>query len=417
MTRSSRVRSVAVLGAALLVLAGCGGGGDEATTEEVSTDAPLLIGSLLPETGSLAFLGPPEFAGVDLAVEEINSAGGVLGQPVTHLRGDSGDTSTDIAQTTVDAHLAAGVGAIVGAASSGVSFTVIDKITGAGVVHFSPANTSPDFTNYPDDGLYFRTAPSDTFQGAVLGQLMANDGASKAAIVNLDDAYGNGLAKYAAASFTGESQIFTYNPTATEFAAEVGQVKAFAPDAVAIIGFAETTKIIEEMIKQGVGPDNVPIYLVDGNLSTTAFAELPEGIMTGVKATLPGAFAPEEFQQRLLGIDPNLTDFSYAAESYDAVMLIALAAELGGGTDGATIAANLQDASSSGEKCFDWASCKALLDAGTDFDYDGVSGPVEFDANGEPTVATMGIYEYTANNAIRPLADQFITGAVPAPLP
>lgn len=417
MIRSTRVRSVAVLGAALLVLAGCGGGGDDAATDDTASASPLIIGSLLPETGSLAFLGPPEFAGVDLAVEEINAGGGVLGQPVTHLRGDSGDTSTDIAQQTVDAHLAAGVSAIVGAASSGVSFTVIDKITGAGVVHFSPANTSPDFTTYDDNGLYFRTAPSDTFQGAVLGQLMANDGASKAAIVNLDDAYGNGLAKYAAASFTGESKVFTYNPTATEFAAEVGQVKAFAPDAVAIIGFAETTKIIQEMIKQGVGPDTVPIYLVDGNLSATAFAELPEGTMNGVKATLPGAYAPEDFQNRLLELDPGLTDFSYAAESYDAVMLIALAAELGGATDGATIAANLQAASSGGEKCSDWASCKALIDAGTDFDYDGISGPVEFDADGEPTVATMGIYQYDSNTTFKPLVDQFITGAVPAPLP
>ena len=416
MTRSTRVRSVAVLGAALLVLAGCGGG-DDAATEDTASASPLIIGSLLPETGSLAFLGPPEFAGVDLAVQEINDGGGVLGQPVQHLRGDSGDTSTDIAQQTVDSHLAAGVSAIVGAASSGVSFTVIDKITGAGVVHFSPANTSPDFTTYDDNGLYFRTAPSDTFQGAVLGQLMANDGAQRAAIVNLDDAYGNGLAKYAAASFTGESQVFVYNPQATEFAAEVGQVKAFAPDAVAIIGFAETTEIIQEMIKQGVGPDNVPIYLVDGNLSATAFEALPEGIMTGVKATLPGAFAPADFQERLLTIDPELTDFSYAAESYDAVMLIALAAELGGATDGATIAANLQAASSGGEKCNNWASCKALIDAGTDFDYDGISGPVEFDSNGEPTVATMGIYEYTSNTAFRPLTDQFITGAVPAPLP
>jgi branched-chain amino acid transport system substrate-binding protein len=413
MTGSKFVRSVAILGVSMLALAACSGSGDP----EPSDAAPLKIGSMLPETGSLAFLGPPEFAGVDLAVAEINAGGGVLGQDVEHLRGDSGDTSTDIAQTTVDAHLAADVGAIVGAASSGVSFTVIDKITGAGVVHFSPANTSPDFTTYDDNGLYFRTAPSDTFQGAVLGQLMSNDGATNAVILNLDDAYGNGLAKYAANAFSGTSTIITYNPQASEFAAEVSQAKAAAPDAVALIGFAESTAVIQEMIKQGIGPDNVPLYLVDGNLSGSAFKDLPAGIMTGVKATLPGAAAPDEFQSRLLEVDPELTDFSYAAESYDAVMLIALAAELGGATDGATIAANLQAVSAGGEKCSTWADCKALLDAGTDIDYDGVSGPVEFDAAGEVTIATMGIYEYTANDAYIARVEEFITGPVPAPLP
>ena len=163
MQKFNKAAIVVATAVAGLVLAGCGGGG--------TASGPLKIGSLLPETGSLAFLGPPEFAGVDLAVADINAAGGVLGENIEHIRGDSGDTSTDIAQQTADSHISAGVSAIVGAASSGVSFTVIDKIAGAGIVHFSPANTSPDFTNYADDGYYFRSAPSDTFQGAVLGQL------------------------------------------------------------------------------------------------------------------------------------------------------------------------------------------------------------------------------------------------------
>jgi branched-chain amino acid transport system substrate-binding protein len=411
MTRSKYMRSVAVVGITLLALSACSSSSDDTTDA-----APLKIGSLLPETGSLAFLGPPEFAGVDLAVADINAAGGVLGQDVEHIRGDSGDTTTEIAQTTVDSHLAAGVSAIVGAASSGVSFTVIDKITAAGVVHFSPANTSPDFTNYDDNGMYFRTAPSDTFQGAVLGQLMASEGAENAVIINMDDAYGNGLAKYAAAAFTGSSTVITYDPAATEFASEVGQAKAANPDAIALIGFAETTAVVTELIKQGIGPDKVKMYLVDGNLSGSAFAELPADVMVGVKGTLPGAFAPDAFQARLLELDPELTDFSYAAESYDTVTLIALAAEAGGATDGDTIAANLQDVSAGGEKCSNFADCKALLDEGKDIDFDGVSGPVEFDANGEVTQATMGVYEYVANDKYEARPEEFVVGAVPAPI-
>ncbi len=411
MTRSKYMRSVAVLGITLLALSACSSSSDD------TTDAsPLKIGTLLPETGSLAFLGPPEYAAVDLAIADINAAGGVLGQDVEVLKGDSGDTTTEIAQTTVDSHLAAGVSAIVGAASSSVSFSVIDKITGAGVVHFSGANTSPDFTNYDDNGMYFRTAPSDTFQGAVLGQLMATDGAENVVILNMDDAYGNGLAKYAANAFTGTSTVITYTPTATEFAAEVKQAKDAKPDAIAVIGFAETTAVITELIKQGVGPQDVPLYLVDGNLSGSAFVDLPADVMVGTKGTLPGAYATADFQARLLEINPDLTDFSYAAENYDAVTLIALAAQAGGATDGDTIAANLQAVSEGGEKCSSFADCKALLDDGKDIDYDGLSGPVEFDANGEVTQATMGVYEYTANDTYVARPDEFVVGAVPAPL-
>ncbi len=407
MQKSLKVTLLAVLASLGLVVAGCSSDGGESS-------GPLKIGSLLPETGNLAFLGPPEFAGVDLAVQEINDAGGVLGNPVEHLRGDSGDTSTDIAQQTVDAHIAAGVSAIVGAASSGVSLTVIDKITSAGIVHFSPANTSPDLTTYADDGYYFRSAPSDTFQGAVLGQLMANDGASNAVFLNLDDAYGNGLAKYGIAAFSGTSTNIVYNPQAAEFSADVAKAKAANPDAIALIGFDETAKIIAEMIKQGVGPDKVPLYLVDGNLSAQAYKDLPAGIMKGVKATLPGVLASADLQAKLLEVDPSLTDFSYAPESYDAVMLIALAAEQGGATDGATIRDNLQAVSAGGTKCYTFAECKALIADGEDIDFDGVSGPIEFDSNGDPSVATMGIYQYSANDKFAALADQFITGDVPA---
>ncbi len=407
MQKSFKLTFLAILASMGLVVAGCSSDGGE-------NSGPLKIGSLLPETGNLAFLGPPEFAGVDLAVADINAAGGVLGQDVEHIRGDSGDTSTDIAQQTVDSHISAGVSAIVGAASSGVSLTVIDKISSAGIVQISPANTSPDLTSYADEGYYFRTAPSDTFQGAVLGQLMAKEGATNAVFLNLDDAYGNGLAKYGIAAFSGTSTQIIYNPQAAEFSADVAKAKAAKPDAVAVIGFDETTKILAEMIKQGVGPDKVKIYLVDGNLSSGAYKDLPAGIMNGVKATLPGVLASDDLQSRLLGVDPGLTDFSYAAESYDAVILIALAAEQGGATDGQTIRDNLQSVSSGGTKCFTYAECKDLLADGVDIDYDGVSGTIEFDANGDPSVATMGIYEYTANDKYVARGDEFISGDVPS---
>ena len=244
MTRRARVwRPVAALGIAGLALAACGGGDDaggtesaddtasvetseepsEAETSEAESseaappavneaDGTLTIGTLLPETGSLAFLGPPEFAGVGLAVQEINEAGGVLGQPVVQSDSDSGDTTTDIATQSVDRLLGENVDAIIGAASSGVSFTVIDTIAAAQVVQLSPANTSPDFTDYDDGGFYFRTAPSDVLQGRVLGDLIASDGYTNVAIMQLDDPYGAGLTENVTTSLEASGAALALDP-------------------------------------------------------------------------------------------------------------------------------------------------------------------------------------------------------------
>ena len=138
--RSRSLKSVlggiAVLGTSALILGGCA-----ATTEEEpagpAEDLTLTIDTILPQSGALAFLGPPEEAGVALAVQEINEAGTSL--TVDAIYRDSGDTTTDTATVSVTDLLSQDVDAIIGAASSGVSFTVIDQITGAGVVHFSPA--------------------------------------------------------------------------------------------------------------------------------------------------------------------------------------------------------------------------------------------------------------------------------------
>ena len=158
-------------------------------------DGVLTIGTILPQTGSLAFLGPPQFAGFDLAIQEINEAGGVLGQDVVGIPGDSGDANPpNVVDPTVDRLLGENVDVIIGAASSAVTRLVIDKITGAGVALISPANTATDLSTYADKGLYFRTAPPDVYQGDVLGQVVVNDGNQTVAIMNLNDEYGNSLA-------------------------------------------------------------------------------------------------------------------------------------------------------------------------------------------------------------------------------
>lgn len=447
MKRTMVIKAVAVLGVASLALAACSSG-DEAATEETAaaetTEAApaeetaaaeetpaeeaaaeacaspaLVVGSLLPATGDLAFLGPPEFAGVEKAIQEIDAAGGVLGQPVTYIEGDSGDTSTDIASQTVDSHLSQGVQAIIGAASSGVSLTVIDKITSNGVVQISPANTSPALTTYPDNGLYFRVAPSDVLQGAVLANTAVDKGITKLAVIARQDPYGEGLKDATVKDFEAAGGTVTanllYDPAATSFEAEVAEIKASGPEAVAVIGFEETVKLLQEMIKQGVGPKDVQLFLVDGNISTEAYKDFPKNTMKGVVATVPSGEADlTAFNESLLEVDPELTDFAYGAQSYDTMMLIALAAQAAGCADGASIAEFLpQVAGNGGEQCSTWADCVALLDAGTDIDFQGVTGPVDFNEYGDPAEGTISINEYSSNTEFAEIGK--VTATVPLP--
>ncbi|SFD83530.1 ABC transporter substrate-binding protein [Blastococcus tunisiensis] len=225
-----------------------------------ATGDPLVIGTLLPLTGNLAFLGPPEVAGAALAVQDINAAGGVLGQPVQLIEGDSGDASTDTATQTVDRLLQSGVDAIVGAASSGVSLTVIDAITQAGVMQISPANTSDQFTTYNDNNLYFRTAPPDTLQARALADLIIEDGNNTVGILALNDPYGTGLAENTVQNLMDAGlsedaiQSITYDPQAANFDSEVQEMVDFNPDAIVVIGFEESSRIIEGLNQNGIGP-------------------------------------------------------------------------------------------------------------------------------------------------------------------
>ncbi len=233
-------------------------------------DGVFKVGTLLPETGSLAFLGPPEFAGAELAINEINEAGGVLDTPAELSQGDSGDTTTDIANSTTDRLLSENVDLIVGAASSSVSLTVIDKITGAGVAMFSPANTSKKFSDYDDKGLYFRNAPSDILQGATLADVVLGDGVTNVFILALDDDYGTGLVDDFTAAFeAGGGEVIDaviYDPAAQTFDAEVGQAASADAEGILLIGFEESSRILTVMVEQGIGPNDVPVYGSDGNM-------------------------------------------------------------------------------------------------------------------------------------------------------
>ena len=430
---------MAVLAAISLVVAACGSDDDDTsdttTTSSADTMAPtssmattttaapattasqvagmssclgddtLKLGYILPSTGALSFINGPMVGAVELAVQEISDAGI---QSIEMVAGDSG-TSADIANTTADSHLAEGVQGIVGAASSGISLSIIDKITGAGIPMISPSNTAPTFTTYDDNDLYFRTVTSDTLQGRVIGDLVTDDGNRSAIIVYRNDAYGVALAE------ATERQIIdngvesagrlALDPEGSTFSSEVQEVVAAGVEAVVLIAFDEGGRFIAQLIEAGITPSSTRMYTPDGLASNDTW-ELVDpdnpSVVLGIRGTRPAPTEGAEatFSERFEAFRPG-EDTTFSSNSYDAVVIYALAALSACSTQASDFAPMINDVTRGGTKCSLYAECAQLIIEGTDIDYDGASGPLEFVDAGEPGVGTYMLWEFDSEGAMQ----------------
>ncbi len=391
-----------------VALVACGGprepelGASPTPTEAApaeNVDGILKLGSLVPFTGDLAELGPPQQFGYELAVKQINEAGGVLGENVELHKGDDG-TAEVVANTTTDLHLRRNVDAILGPASSRISLAVIDKITGSETVQCSPSNTTADFTTYErsEPGFYFRTAPPDSLQGPALAGLIVEEGFSQVGIIALNDAYGQSFQKALTKQLrelkaTMVAQV-AYDPEGSEFDVDVRRLADAKPQAVAVIAFPETGSIVlREMIAQGLGPNQIGLFTADGMQS----AEVPPlvdpknaKVLDGTKGTAPSSQGSEAFKRAFAAFAPEGTAQIFSAHAYDCVNIVALAAEVAGTDDPRKFHREIVGVTKEGETCLNFSSCKALIDEGKDIDYDGASGKLDFIPAGEPSA---GIYE------------------------
>jgi len=442
MTRTTRATTaLAVAGAAALLLAACSTSGSAESTSSASaggakkdpaasckapdtpsTDA-LKIGTILPLTGTLSYLNPPAESGVGLAVEDINAAGGVLDKDVSiDPATDSGDSNDMTVSSSAATKLVnAKVPVVIGAESSSVTLNVIDQLTSNCMVQISPANTATNLSGYSSH--YFRTAPPDSVQGSALGQLITGDGNATVAFLVFNDTYGTGLRNTVQKAiedsggqvvYGGKGKGQEFPPGQTTFSSEVTAALAAKPDAIVVLAFDETKSIIPELKSQNT--DMSKIYMSDGNTADYS-KDFDPGTLEGAQGTIPGASPKDELKQRLADFykqssGKELADYSYAAESYDATTLAALAAVKGKGTDSGTIQANMAAVSGAdgGTKCETFKACKDLLDKGEDVQYTGPSGIGPFDSKNDPSSAYIGIYKFDGDN--KPVYQSAIQGSV-----
>jgi ABC-type branched-subunit amino acid transport system substrate-binding protein len=353
----------------------------------------VKIGALMPMTGDLQAYGESCSTGLKLAASEINAAGGVLGN---ELIVKVGDTQTkpqpgiDAAKKLVSIE---GVSGIVGALSSGVTIPVAQSVaSSSGVPQISPASTSPVITNLNDSDFLFRSVPSDAFQGVALAQVVQEAGYNNMAVLYVNNDYGEGLAENFRKAFENKggkvSASLAYEPGNASYRGELSKAASEGAEALCMIGYPENgITILRQALEEGYFQEFV---YTDGLKAPEIIEAIGAQYLNGSFGTAPHAMTDTKAAQNYLSAYKaeygEVPPKPYIDTTYDATYLLALAAEKAGSKDPEKVRDALRDvANPPGVKVLpgEWAKAVKLLADGKDINYEGASGPVDFDENGD----------------------------------
>ena len=395
-----------------LGMAACGDDDEDAAEEPAgeTTQLELGIGDLVPLTGDLSDFGPPGRKAADLAVEQIRTGVDEVGADhtveITHE-----DTQTQPQAAVSAARKAVGGGStcLTGAWASADTIPVARSVaTREEVLQISPASTSDEITTLDDDGLVNRTAPPDSFQGPALARAISEDlGGADGMTVNVgarNDAYGTGLADTFAAAWRdmgGEiGQRVIYDPEQPSYNSEASQIVRGNPDAWVIIDFPETfSKVGPALVRTGQW-DPAKSWVTDGLKSGSLPEDVGRQVTEGLRGTAPGV--PDDNQaatafEELYTEAPGPGRQTFDAQNFDAVVLCYLSAVAAGSSDGAEMASQLQAVSGPPGPKYTWEQLPQAVDDlqnGADIDYQGASGAIDLDEDGNPTAGVYDIFRY-----------------------
>jgi branched-chain amino acid transport system substrate-binding protein len=342
----------------------------------------VKMGIILGFTGPLESITPNMAAGAELAIAEVNATGAFLGgSTVTSVRADS--TCIDAAAATAAAERlisAEGISAIMGADCSGVTGAILANVAMPnGIAMISPSATSPGLSTAEDNGLFFRTAPSDARQGVVMTQVLMDRGINTVALTYTNNDYGKGLADSFAAAFTEAGGTVTINAAhedgKADYSAEVAALASAGGEVLVVAGYTDQggKGIIQASLDSGAFDTFV---LPDGMVGQQLVDDIGEGL-TGSFGQYPGTdSAGAEMFQALASAAGFDGTSAFAPESYDAAALILLAMQKAGSTASADFKDHVMDvANGPGEEIFPGELAKAIeiLKAGGDIDYVGAT--------------------------------------------
>ncbi|MTF40647.1 ABC transporter substrate-binding protein [Cyanobacterium aponinum] len=368
----------------------------------------LKVGTLLPITGDLSSIGQNMPTAVQLAVDTINACGGVNGQPVTLVKEDSqtdpvAGSAAMTKLTEVDK-----VAGVVGAFASSVSTAALDVAVRNNVMMISPGSTSPIFTQRAKtgdfNGYWARTAPPDTYQAQALAALAKKQGFQNVSTVVINNDYGVAFEQEFVNSFQdlggtvlNSSNPVRYDPKAVTLDSEASATFANNPQAVAGVLYAETgSLLLQAAFKQGL-TNGVTVLLTDGVYSedfTKQVGKTADGnsIIAGALGTVPGADgkALEDFKNLWAEKTNNTPITAFVPHTWDATILLMLAAQAAGENSGEAIKGKIREVSGGeGTEVTDPCQAMELLRNGEQINYQGASGNVDIDENGD----VVGVYD------------------------
>lgn len=413
-------RSAIALLALTLFLGACGTAptGEGPNPPSTSTSGKgLKLGSLLPSTGDLAPVGQPMIDTVPLLVKTVNACGGVNGEPVTLIsEDDQTDPTAGNAAMTKLAEVDR-VAGVVGSFASSVSQAAVDVAARNKVLLISPGSTSPVFTERAKQGdfqgYWARTAPPDTYQARALAQLANERGFKRVATLVINNDYGVGFEQEFVQAFeklggtvVNKQKPTRYDPKATTFETEAAAAFGGKPDAVIAVLYAETgSLLLKSAYEQGL-MQGVQVMLTDGVKSDTFASQVgktSEGkyIIEGAIGTVPGADGKAlESLSQLWQQEKNQPPAAYVPQTWDAAALVVLAAEAAKSNSGEAIAAKIREvANGPGTEVSDVCQALAMVRRGEEINFQGASGNVDIDANGD-VVGVYDVWEVKSNGKL-----------------
>lgn len=399
--------------AGVLVAAACSGGdaapaSSAPTTSAAPTttrpdDGVFRVGAVIPDGGAIPDLGASALAALTAARDDINTIG-VRGQQMVLDIRDEGNSPAS-ARTAVQELISSGVDAIVGPTSSLNVLATLPTAVKAGVLTCAPTASAMSLDDFPDGGLFFRTVPSDSLQAKAIARLVTDTGSGTAVIAYVDDAYGRPFAAAVAGALSGGDTVVSSVPfpagdsPPTE---AIDEVVAAAPDVVVVLADATLgpaiIRTVDEALAAAPGPrgaaDAATQYVVNDAMRRMDTNEpMPADLVLRISGVAPRAYvtAGSDFEAALQSVDPQASGL-YAMNSYDCLTLIALGADAADSFQGKAIHDQLVALTSSGRSCASFSECTTFAATTPNIDYDGPSGALALDANGDPSSVRFQVF-------------------------
>jgi branched-chain amino acid transport system substrate-binding protein len=390
---------------------GGGGGGDDTDTEmddggnEMS--GPFTIGMVDSLTGSLSAFGQRNQRGKDLALAEVNEVG-IGGSELEIVAEDSESTpqsGVSAAQKLVNQD---GVPFVIGAVGSGVSLAIYESvIQSTDVVQLSQNSTSPELTEFP--GL-LRMSPTGRTQSSALADIISEDGYDSVAITWINNDYGQGITEAFEEAWDGEvAYNQSHDQGQSSYSSVVSQMASADADAWLFVTYQpEFTTMAQEAFSNGY---EAQFYGADSVQGPDVLANTPEGSLDGMKLVTPSAAVDQDNYQSFASAfeeEHGESPTAWSAYAYDCVITAALAVATADEFTGSALQDTVRDVTRpEGEQVTTFAEAMEVLGedgSASDIDYQGVSGPIDFDENGDPVgflqVFTVEDHEYVSTGFV-----------------